>query len=89
MSNDATTSTEKATVELVADISVTTLFDENLTSALKRVLPSGFVTTSGKVRDAVGNSMRESRGLTEEPSDSAVPASDGGYDGMGVAVYTE
>lgn len=36
MSNDATTSTEKDTVEAVADNSVVTRFDESLISALKR-----------------------------------------------------
>ena len=60
-SNDATTSMEKVTVEVVADNSVTTWLDESLISALKRAPPSELVTTMGKVRDVAEKSMRELR----------------------------
>jgi len=91
ISNDATTSMENDTVELVADNSLTTWLDESLISASKRALPSELVTTTGKVRGVVGKSMRELRQRPEGPSDFNFEksTSDSGYEGIEVAVFRE
>jgi len=89
--NDATTSTEKETVEVVADSVVTTWFDGNLISASKRAWPLELVTTMGKVRGVVGQSTEELRKGPGEPScsDFVKSTSDPVYEGMGVTVRTE
>lgn len=78
-------------MEVVSDNVVTTWFDENLISALKRALPSELVTITGKVRGAVGPSTQELREGAGVFSNS-IPvksACDPTHEGMGVAVRME